>query len=294
MAKRMILFLATNFAILLMAGLALAVLEALGFPIGNQVPLLLFCAVWGLGGSFVSLQISRWMAKRAMRIRLLDGSGSSGEMWLHNTVANLARQDNLRMPEVGIYDSPEVNAFATGPSKKRSLVAVSTGLLRNMEQKEVEGVLAHEVSHIANGDMVTMTLIQGVVNVFVLYFSHVVAGIVQAALRGDRDRGGGFGGGLIFYAVYFVAQIIFGVIGSMITAWFSRSREFRADAGAAKLVGSGSMIAALERLQGTVAAVDRQNQEMATLKISGGRALMNLLSTHPPLEARIAALQGQP
>ncbi len=193
---------------------------------------------------------------------------------------------------MGLYDSPEVNAFATGPSKKRSLVAVSTGLLQSMDRNEVEGVLAHEVSHIANGDMVTMALLQGVVNAFVLYLSHVVASIVRSALSGDRG-GRSAGGGLISFLVYIVAQIFFGILGSMITAWFSRHREFRADAGSARLSGSGNMIAALRRLQTTVARIHSSNKEMATMKIAGGRSLMRLMATHPPLEARIAALEGR-
>ena len=296
MAKRVLLFVATNIAIMLMVSIVLAVLDAAGVlgQFGSQGPLLVFCAVWGLGASLISLQVSRWMAKRAMGVKLVDGqTGHTQADWLHNTVSNLARQADLPMPEVGIYSSPELNAFATGPSKKRSLVAVSSGLLERMDQREIEGVLAHEVSHIANGDMVTMTLIQGVVNAFVLYLSHLVANVVRAALSGDRQRGSGGGGFFIFYAVYFVAQIVFGVIGSMITAWFSRRREFRADAGAASLVGSGSMVAALRKLQATTAMADPRNQEMATLMIAGGRSLMHLMATHPPLEARIAALERQ-
>ncbi|MCG6924996.1 MAG: protease HtpX [Acidobacteria bacterium] len=297
MTKRVLLFLATNLAILLMVSVVLAVLGALGIlpATGGQGVLLVYCAVWGFGASFASLLMSRWIAKRATGVRLVDGrTGNADADWLHNTVGNLARQANLPMPEVGIYDAPEVNAFATGPSKKRSLVAVSTGLLRSMDRSEVEGVLAHEISHIANGDMVTMTLIQGVVNAFVIYLSHVVAGIVRNVLSGDRDRSGGFGGGFVYYGVYFAAQILFGLVGSMITAWFSRGREFRADAGAAGLTGSGNMIAALRRLQASTAPVDTHHRELATLKIAGGRSLMQLLATHPPLEARIAALEGRP
>ena len=208
-------------------------------------------------------------------------------------MGNLARQANLPMPEVGVYRSPEVNAFATGPSKKRSLVAVSTGLLRSMNRNEVEGVLAHEISHIANGDMVTMTLIQGVVNAFVLYLSHVVAGIVRSFLSGDRDRGGGLGGGLVYYAVYFAAQILFGIVGSMITAWFSRGREFRADAGGAQLAGREKMIAALQRLQ-TASGQAPLPDQLAAFGISGGMAqgLKRLFLSHPPLQERIAALQS--
>ena len=296
MAKRIFLFLATNLAILVVLSVAMAVLQSLGILdfAGQQGSLLVFCVIYGFGASFVSLLMSRWIAKRAMGVQLIGGATGNADLdWLYNTIGNLARQANLPMPEVGVYNAPEVNAFATGPSKKKSLVAVSTGLLRSMDRNEVEGVLAHELSHIANGDMVTMTLIQGVVNAFVIYLSHVVAGIVRNFLSGDRDRGGGIGGGFVYYAVYFAAQILFGIVGSMITAWFSRGREFRADAGAARLAGSGSMIAALRRLQASTAPVDTQNRELATLKIAGGRSLMHLLATHPPLEARIAALEGR-
>ena len=296
MAKRVFLFLATNLAILLVLSVAMAVLQATGVLdfAWQQGTLLVFCVIYGFGASFVSLLMSRWMAKRAMGVQLIDGSTGNADLdWLDNTVGTLARRANLPLPEVGVYNAPEANAFATGPSKKKSLVAVSTGLLQQMNRTEVEGVLAHEISHIANGDMVTMTLIQGVVNAFVLYLSHVVAGIVRNFLSGDRDRGGGLGGGLVYYGVYFAAQILFGIVGSMITAWFSRCREFRADAGAARLAGSGSMIAALRKLQASAQPVDTQNRELASLKIAGGKSLMTLLSTHPPLEKRIAALEGR-
>jgi heat shock protein HtpX len=295
-AKRVFLFLATNLAILLVLSVAMAVLQSFGIFdfAGRQGGLLVICVVYGFGASLVSLLMSRWIAKRAMGVQLINGASGNADLdWLYNTVGNLARQANLPMPEVGVYRSPEVNAFATGPSRKRSLVAVSTGLFEQMNRTEVEGVLAHEISHIANGDMVTMTLIQGVVNAFVIYLSHVVAGIVRNFLSGDRGRSSGGGGLLVYYAVYFAAQILFGIVGSMITAGFSRQREFRADAGAAGLAGPGSMIAALRRLQASTQRVDTQNRELATLKIAGGRSLLQLLATHPPLEARIEALEGR-
>jgi heat shock protein HtpX len=295
-AKRVFLFLATNLAILVVVSIVLAVLQALGIvdTSGQQGGLLVFAAIYGFGAAFVSLWMSRWIAKRAMGVQLVDGATGHADLdWLYNTVGNLTRQANLPMPEVGFYRSPEVNAFATGPSKNKSLVAVSTGLFEQMDRTEIEAVLGHEVSHIANGDMVTMTLIQGVVNAFVIYLSYVVAGIVRNFLSGNRDRGGGIGGGLVFYAVYFAAQIVFGIVGSMITAWFSRAREFRADAGGATLAGRGAMVAALRRLQQNTARVEPQHRELATLKISGRQAMMQLLSTHPPLEERIAALEGR-
>jgi heat shock protein HtpX len=294
--KRVLLFVLTNVAILVMVSFVLAVLGSLGVldMAGGQGSLLVVCAVWGFGASFVSLLISRWIAKRSMGVQLVDGRTGKADLdWLHTTVAHLTQQAGLPMPEVGIYRSPEMNAFATGPSRSKSLVAVSTGLLERMDRREIEGVLAHEVSHIANGDMVTMTLIQGVVNAFVLYLSHIVAAIVRSALGGRDERGGGFLGGIVSYAVFFAAQIAFGLIGSIVTAWFSRAREFRADAGGARLAGQGTMIAALRSLQTQPVPVDTSNRQMATLKIAGGRSLMALLSTHPPLEQRIAALEGR-
>jgi heat shock protein HtpX len=196
------------------------------------------------------------------------------------------------MPQVGFYESPEVNAFATGPTKSRSLVAVSTGLLRGMSRQEVEGVLAHEISHVANGDMVTMTLIQGVVNAFVLYLSHIVAAVVRNTVARDDERGPSLLGMLASQLVFIAAQIVFGLLGSMITAWFSRQREFRADAGGASLAGRGAMIGALRRLQGFQGRVDNSHSpELATLKIAGGSRFLALLSTHPPLELRIRTLE---
>jgi heat shock protein HtpX len=294
--KRVFLFVLTNIAILVMVSIVMAVLGQLGVLglAGSQGTLLIYCAIWGFGAAFVSLLLSRWMAKRAMGVRLVDGQTGNPDLdWLYNTVGHLTRQANLPMPEVGFYDSPEVNAFATGASKKRSLVAVSTGLFRSMDRQEIEGVLAHEVTHIANGDMVTMTLIQGVVNAFVLYLAHVVAMIVRNALA-SRDDGRPSGLGVLAeYAVFIAAQIVFGIIGSMVTAWFSRQREFRADAGGAALAGRGSMVAALRRLLASQGRVDNKNPEYATMKIAGGGGFLALLATHPPLEQRIAALEGR-
>ena len=296
MAKRIFLFVATNIAIMVMVSIVLAVLGQLGVldMAGGQGALLILCAVWGFGAALVSLLISRWMAKRMMGVRLVDGRTGNADLdWLHNKVSQLAQQANLPMPEVGFYDSPEVNAFATGPSKSRSLVAVSTGLLKGMSRQEVEGVLAHEISHVANGDMVTMTLIQGVVNAFVLYLSHVVAALVRNLLVRD-ERGGSLLGTVTSYAVFIAAQIAFGLIGSMITSWFSRQREFRADAGGAGLAGRGAMIGALRRLESFQGRVDNtRSPELATLKIAGGSRFLALLSTHPPLPVRIAALEGR-
>jgi heat shock protein HtpX len=294
--KRVFLFVLTNIAIMVMVSIVLFVLGQLGVLglAGNQGGLLVICAVWGFGASLVSLLLSRWVAKRAMGIKLIGPDVTNADaQWLLATVSRLAQQANLPMPEVGIYDSPEVNAFATGPSKKRSLVAVSSGLFRAMNKQEIEGVLAHEMAHVANGDMVTMALIQGVVNAFVLYLSHIVAMIARNALSSREERRPSFLGMLVGQVVFIAAQIAFGFIGSIVTAWFSRQREFRADAGGAALAGRGSMVSALKRLMAHQGQVDQSHPEYATMKIAGGRGFMFLLSTHPPLEVRIAALEGR-
>jgi heat shock protein HtpX len=295
-AKRILLFVLTNIAVMVMVSIVMAVLGSLGLAnvAGNQTGLLVLCLVWGMGASIVSLLMSRQIAKWSLGVKLVDGNTGNPDLdWLYNRVGQLAQQANLPQPQIGYYDSPEVNAFATGPSKKRSLVAVSTGLLRGMKREEVEAVLGHEISHVANGDMVTMTLIQGVVNAFVLYLSHIVAMIVRNAMSRD-ERGPSAMGFLAGQLVFIVAQIAFGLLGSMITAWFSRQREFRADAGGATLAGRGSMISALRRLESFSGRVDNQRApELATLKISGVKKAMSLLATHPPLELRIAALEGR-
>jgi heat shock protein HtpX len=263
------------------------VLSILGMRAGPGIAgLAVFSFLWGMVGAVISLQLSRWTAKRAMGVRLVDGRTGHAELdGLYETVAHLTSQASLPMPEVGIYDSPEVNAFATGPSRSRSLVAVSTGLLRAMRQDEVEGVLAHEVSHIGNGDMVTMTLLQGVINAFVIFFARLIA---QAVTRSeDSRRGGG-----MYFLVVIVLQIVLGILGSLVTAWFSRQREFRADRGGAMLAGRDRMLAALRRLVANRELVDTQHPALATLKINGTRGWMVFFSTHPPLEARIAALES--
>lgn len=287
--KRILLFLATNLAIMITLSIVLSLLGIGGYitPTGlDYSALMVFCLVWGMGGAFISLQLSRFMAKMAMRIQLVDGrSGQPDLDWLHQTVGQLTRKAGLPMPEVGIYDSPEVNAFATGPSKNRSLVAVSTGLLHSMRRDEVEGVLAHEVAHIQNGDMVTLTLIQGVVNAFVMFFSRIIANIVRQMVDEKISH-------LVFFATTLIFDIAFGILGSMVVAWFSRAREFRADAGGASLAGRANMIGALQRLLTTKALVDTSQPQLATMKIAGAKGgFMALIATHPPLEARIAALQ---
>lgn len=282
MAKRIFLFLVTNLAIVVTLSFILSILGVQ--PGAGLEGLAVFSFIWGMGGAFLSLQMSRWIAKRATGVHLIDGRSGRQELdWLYATIQRLTRQANLPMPEVGVYDSPEVNAFATGPSKSRSLVAVSTGLLRSMRPNEIEGVLAHEVAHIGNGDMVTMTLLQGVVNAFVIFFARVIASV----MRGDDERG--YHGGNIF--VIIVLEIVLGILGSMVTAWFSRRREFRADHGGATLAGRENMIGALRRLMANREAVDTSHEALATLKINGARGWMMFFSTHPPLEARIAALE---
>jgi heat shock protein HtpX len=295
MAKRIFLFLATNLAIMVVVSIVLAVLQATGiFRLGGaQGGLLLFCFIYGMGASLVSLLLSRQIAKWSMGVRLVDGQTGDPDLdWLHNTVGNLSRAANLPMPEVGFYESPEVNAFATGPSKSRALVAVSTGLLRGMKRNEIEAVLGHEMTHVSNGDMVTMVLIQGVVNAFALYLSYVVAAIVRGAMRSRNERDS-FLGVIAGQLVFVAGQIVFTLLGSLITAWFSRRREFRADQGGAELSGRGNMVSALRALLTNRQAVDARAPALQTLKISNTSRRGLLFSTHPPLELRIAALEGR-
>ena len=286
--KRIFLFMATNIAIMVTLMIVLSLLGFTGYLTADGLDygaLMVFSLVWGFGGAFISLMMSRWMAKTAMGVQLVDGRTGHADLdWLFQSVEQLTRKAGLPMPEVGIYDSPEVNAFATGPSKRSSLVAVSSGLMRSMRREEIEGVLAHEVSHIQNGDMVTMTLIQGVVNAFSIFFSRVIANIVRQ-LVDERISG------IVFFVATIVFDIVFSFLGMMVVAWFSRAREFRADAGASVLSSRNNMIAALQRLQANQGLVDQSQPQLATMKINGAKGFMALISTHPPLEARIAALQ---
>ncbi|HSU82495.1 MAG TPA: protease HtpX [Thermoanaerobaculia bacterium] len=290
MGKRILLFLVTNLAIMVVLSLVLSLL-GVGSYIGPDgqlqlVPLMVFCLIWGMGGAFISLQMSRWIAKRALGVHLIDGrSGNADADRLYETVANLTRQAGLPMPEVGVYSSPEVNAFATGPSKKRSLVAVSSGLLQTMPPQEVEAVLAHEVGHIANGDMVTMALLQGVINAFVLFFARIAAFAVRMAVPARVAWIAGL-------ATRIVLEISLGILGSLVTAWFSRQREFRADAASAALSSREGMIGALRRLMTTEERIDTARPALAAMKISGKKAWLGAFSTHPPLAERIAALEA--
>jgi heat shock protein HtpX len=268
------------------------------FPQGGLQGLAVFCLVWGFGGAFISLGLSRLMAKWMMGVQVIPPNTTDPTLQrLVETVHTLARTAGLpKLPEVGIYKSDEVNAFATGPTKSRALVAVSTGLLQRMGSQEVAGVLGHEITHIANGDMVTMTLIQGIINSFVLFLSHVLAFVISQAMRSRDDRDSG-GGGWLQFILVMVFQIIFSVLGSLVVCWFSRWREFRADAGGARLAGRENMINALRALgrlhdPEVAAAEASRTQAFRSLKISGqAGGLMALLATHPPIERRIARLE---
>lgn len=295
MAKRIFLFLTVNILVVVTISFLLNILGVRPYlrHYGlDYQSLAIFCLVWGMGGAFISLAISRQMAKWMMRVKIIDPQTSNAaEQNLLQIVQQLVRAAKLpSMPEVGIYDSPEVNAFATGPTKKRSLLAVSSGLLQRMNREEIEGVLGHEISHIANGDMVTMTLLQGVVNAFVMFLSRVIAYAISTALRGDRDRGPSYG---IFFLVQFVLEIAFMILGSIVIAWYSRFREFRADAGSAAIGGRQKMIQALRALQRTYEIVDPHTKPaLQTLQISSHpTGIMRLFSTHPPLEVRIRKLE---
>ncbi|MFN3683629.1 MAG: protease HtpX [Fimbriimonadaceae bacterium] len=286
--KRIGLFLLTNLVVLLVLGLVVSItgldtgLGAYGLNLGA---LLAFSAVFGFGGAFLSLGLSRWLAKRAFGVVVISPHTTDPQgRWLVDTVARLARNAGLRStPEVGVYASHEVNAFATGPSASRSLVAVSTGLLARLNRREVEGVLGHEVAHIANGDMVTMTLLQGVLNTFVIFLSRVLGFVIGRAV-------GGRGEGLVRLVAILVLQLLFGILASLVVAAFSRMREFRADAGGARLAGRDAMIGALERLRLHASAVDDGMPAYAAMKIHGIPGWMRWFSTHPPLEERIARL----
>ncbi|TXH61225.1 MAG: protease HtpX [Tolumonas sp.] len=287
--KRVLLFLATNLAVMLVLSVVLSLLSSFfGINTRGSGGLLLMAMVFGFGGSIISLLMSKWMAKRAYGIEPIQQPRNETEYWLVNTVKRQAEQAGIGMPEVGIYDSPEMNAFATGANRNEALVAVSSGLLYSMSRDEAEAVLAHEVSHVANGDMVTLTLIQGVVNTFVIYISRVLAGIVSNFMRSD-DEESSASGGIAYFAISMVFELVFGILASMIVMWFSRQREFRADAGSAKLVGKEKMIAALERLaRGHESQLDGT---MMAFGINGKRSMTELFMSHPPLEKRIQALR---
>lgn len=284
MFKRVFLFLATNLAVLALVSIVMSILGVNPQQFGG---LLVMAALFGFGGSIISLLMSKWVAKRTTGAQVIAQPRNEAEQWLYSTVQRQAQAAGIGMPEVAIYDAPEINAFATGANRNNALVAVSTGLLRAMNRDEAEAVLAHEVSHVANGDMVTMALLQGVLNTFVIVLSRVVGRAIDGYL-GNRD-----GYGLGYYASVFVLDMVFGLFASMIAMWFSRQREFRADAGGAALAGKPKMIAALERLAQTYGSSTLPKQ-VAAFGISGGvgSGLKRLLMSHPPLEERIATLRN--
>lgn len=286
--KRIVLFVLTNLAVLLVLSVALnIIMPLLGIrpEQGGMVPLLVFAAVFGMGGAFISLAMSKWTAKRMVNAQVIEQPRGELETWLVATVRRQAELAGIGMPEVAVYDSPDVNAFATGMSRNKALVAVSSGLLRGMSRDEAEAVLGHEVSHIANGDMVTLTLIQGVLNTFVIVLSRLVGQFIdRAVFRNEQGHGIGF------FVATMVAQVLFGIVASVIVMWFSRQREFGADSGGARLAGRGKMIAALQRLK---AAHEPSHlpESLAAFGINSGSGLSRLFMSHPPLDERIAALQ---
>jgi len=289
--KRVFLFILTNLAVMLVLSIVLSVVfSVFNIPRQSMGGLLVMAAVFGFGGSFISLAMSKWMAKRSTGAVVIEQPRNSTEHWLVDTVRRQAQQAGIGMPEVAIYDSPEMNAFATGMSRNNALVAVSTGLLHNMNQREVEAVLAHEVSHVANGDMVTLTLIQGVVNTFVIFFARLVAGVIDNFFRSSDEESSESGFSFSYMITVFVLEMIFGILASVIVMWFSRQREYRADAGAARLVGAPAMVAALDRLRSNH---DSQLEgSMMAFGIASKSARSEWFLSHPPLEKRIAALQN--
>ena len=287
--RRIALFLATNLAVMILLGIVLSVLQhVFGIQLGNNGTLLVFAAIFGFGGAIISLLLSKTMAKRSTGAQVITQPRNEVERWLFDTVQRQAQQLGIKMPEVAVYDAPEINAFATGASRNNSLVAVSTGLLRSMSRDEAEAVLGHEMAHVANGDMVTMALIQGVLNTFVIFLARVVGRVIDGMISGNRDDGPSF----FYYIIVLVLDMVFGLFASMIAMSFSRWREFRADAGGARLAGREKMIAALEKLalnQGQSTLPD----QIRAFGIAGGigQGMRKLLMTHPPLTERIRALR---
>ena len=288
--KRIVLFLATNMAIVLVLSVTMRLLGVEPYLTANGLnltSLLIFATVMGFGGSLISLAISKWMAKKSMGVRVIETPSNSTEFWLVETVKKYAADAGIGMPEVGIFDTPEANAFATGMNKNNALVAVSSGLLQHMSKGEAEAVIGHEIAHVANGDMVTLALIQGVVNTFVMFLSRVIGHTVdKVVFKTER------GTGPAFFVTMIIAELVLGVLASIIVMWFSRKREFRADMGGASLAGKQNMIGALERLASLHPAP--LPEKMAAFGIAGGGAsgIKRLFMTHPPLEERIAALRA--
>ncbi|MBJ7220651.1 MULTISPECIES: protease HtpX [unclassified Brenneria] len=285
---RIALFLITNLAVMLVFGL---VLSLTGIQSSSVQGLMIMAGLFGFGGAFVSLLMSKWMALRSVGGEVIEQPRNETERWLLETVRSQSQQAGIVMPQVAIYHAPDINAFATGARRDASLVAVSTGLLQNMSRDEAEAVIAHEISHVANGDMVTMTLIQGVVNTFVIFISRLIAQVASGFLSGNRDEGQGSGNPLVYFAVATVLELVFGILASIITMWFSRYREFHADAGSAKLVGREKMIAALQRLK--TSYEPQEESSMLAFCINGkSKSFSELFMSHPPLDKRIEALRS--
>jgi heat shock protein HtpX len=288
--KRIFLFIVTNLAVVALLSVVLMVVETVfGVHLagGGMGSLLLFAAIFGFGGSLISLALSKWTAKRIMGVRVLQAPQSDLERWLVAAVKGLADRAHIGMPEVGIFDAGEMNAFATGARRNAALVAVSSGLLRNMSRPQVEAVLGHEITHVANGDMVTLALLQGVLNTFVIFFARIIGSLVDRALfKNDRQESG-----ISFFLTTLIAQFVLGIFASMIVSWYSRHREFRADRGGADLAGRGSMIDALHALQRSQG--DPMPPQLQAFGINTGKAegFMRLFQSHPPLDERVAALQ---
>jgi heat shock protein HtpX len=289
--KRIFLFVVTNLAVVALLSVVIFIIERVfGVRLAGQGlgGLLVFAAVFGFGGALISLALSKWTAKRMMGVRVITAPQSDLENWLLATVKRLADQAHIGMPEVGIFDAAEMNAFATGARRNAALVAVSSGLLRSMSRSQVEAVLGHEVTHVANGDMVTLTLLQGVLNTFVIFLARIIGSFVdRALLKNDRAQSG-----IGFFLTTMVAQIVLGIFASMIVSWYSRRREFRADRGGADLAGKGSMIAALEVLKRSQGEPMPPQMQAFGINTGSGSGFMRLFMSHPPLDERIAALQS--
>ncbi len=286
---RIALFLLTNLGVMVVFGL---ILSLTGIQSSSVMGLMIMAGLFGLGGAFVSLLMSKWMALRSVGGEVIEQPRNETERWLMETVDHQAQQAGIAMPQVAVYHAPDINAFATGARRDASLVAVSTGLLQNMSRDEAEAVLAHEISHIANGDMVTMALIQGIVNTFVIFISGILAQLAAGFMSGNRDEEDSSNGNpMVYFAVSMVLELVFGIVASIITMWFSRHREFHADAGAARLAGREKMIAALKRLK--TSYEPQEASSMIAFCINGkSKSLSELFMSHPPLDKRIEALRS--
>ena len=290
--KRIFLFIVTNLAVLALLTLVVFIIEQVfGVRLagGGLGGLLVFAAIFGFGGALISLALSKWTAKRMMGVRVITAPQSEVERWLLATVARLAEQVHVGMPEVGIFEAEEMNAFATGARRNAALVAVSSGLLRNMSREQIEAVLGHEMSHVANGDMVTLALLQGVLNTFVIFLARIIGSFVDRALFKNEREDSGIG----FFLTTMVAQIVLGIFASMIVSWYSRRREFRADRGGADLAGTGSMVGALQALKRSQGEPMPQQMQAFGINTRSANGFMRLFMSHPPLDERIAALQSQ-